>query len=68
MQWALIETAPRDGTILLGYDPGWYDMATPMVFDQMRMKFVFFHNGEEIHATHWMPMPKGPTAGPAPGK
>lgn len=57
-----IETAPRDGGVILGYDPSWYDIATPMIFNGKR--WVFFHvQDSEIRATHWMPMPKLPIAG-----
>ena len=57
-----IETAPKDGRVVLGYDPGWYDIATPMVFNGKR--WVFFHaQDSEIRATHWMLMPKLPTTG-----
>lgn len=63
MQWKKIETAPRDGTIVLGYDPGWYDIVTPILFDTKRDAFVFFHiPGEVVRATHWMSMPPHPDA------
>jgi len=62
MKWEFIETAPRDGTVILGFDPAWYNIATPIKFDVRFGKFVFFHiPNEEIRATHWMPMPELPT-------
>jgi len=63
-EWQPIETAPKDGTVVLGYDPGWYDIATPMSFDLARNKWMFFHiTSEEIYASHWMPMPAAPKQG-----
>jgi len=63
-EWQPIETAPKDGTVVLGYDPSWYDMATPMNFDVERKKWMFFHiTSEEIYASHWMPMPAAPKQG-----
>lgn len=63
MQWQPIETAPRDGTVILGYDPSWYDIATPMLFDAKRERFVYFHDpSEKIYPRHWMPMPDLPVS------
>ena len=60
MEWQPIETAPKDGSIVLGYDPNWYDIATPMKFDINCKKWMCFHTNEEIKATHWMSMPPPP--------
>ena len=56
--WQPIKTAPTDGTVVLGYDPSWYDIATPMLYND---GWVFFHiQTETIRPTHWMPIPDLP--------
>ena len=65
--WQPIETAPRDGVILLGYAPHRRMDGTRRVYEgrwndeQQRFTSV---NGFLIHdsATHWMPLPDPPSA------
>ena len=61
--WQPIETAPRDGTVILGYDPTLYDIATLMDFDSREGKWMLFHVAEVVHPTHWMPPPEPPGDG-----
>jgi hypothetical protein len=64
MEWRLIESAPRDGTHFLGYDPslfgrwivwwedgGWY-------IDAGSQDGSGYKN---MPVTHWMPLPAPPT-------
>ena len=61
--WQPIETAPKDGSIILGWEP----RAT-----KWKIKFMAFHyqanggywtnalNTGSVEATHWMPLPEPP--------
>lgn len=66
MEWQPIETAPRDGTVILAYWPSssWGDGYT-------YIHPVVFYDGQWIHdwdrdeettldPTHWMPLPTPP--------
>lgn len=59
--WQTMESAPHDGSVVLGYDPSWCDIAVPMKFDMALGKWMFFQIMHEIHPTHWMPKPALPT-------
>jgi len=61
--WQPIETAPRDGNMVLGWYPLWNACRVCEwdEFDKLWIK----HNGNTLDAlqcqpTHWMPLPKGP--------
>lgn len=66
MNWENIETAPKDGTQILGFDPsllgvviacwnktGWY-------VDQATQDGIGFEN---MTLTYWMPLPEAPKDG-----
>ena len=60
--WQPIETAPKDGETILIYGAFYDDVALRDV------RFAYWEEvtqaweieGEEIIATHWMPLPEGP--------
>ena len=66
MDWQPIETAPRDGTWMLGY---WTHLEGP---DECSMSTVRFSDGcfeDDQHEgvnppTHWMPLPAPPRETP----
>lgn len=60
MEWQPIETAPKTGETILGFDPSWYDIATPIFFNGDKERWQFFQISEEVRPTHWMPMLKAP--------
>jgi hypothetical protein len=60
--WQPIETAPKDGTVVLGWDPTWYDIATPIRWNEKRQRWDFFHVSHQTFASHWRPMLAAPSA------
>lgn len=62
--WHPIETAPKDGTIVLGWEPR---------ASKWKIKFMVYHrtrdggywtnavNTGSVEATHWMPLPAPPS-------
>jgi hypothetical protein len=59
-QWRPIETAPKDGTVLLGYDNGF---GREIVWWSVPMN-EWYSDGEPLEfwtPTHWMPLPDAPT-------
>lgn len=68
--WQPIESAPRDGTLLLCYGPGNKKALIQRARTvQFRMDFVrkesvgkhrFYNEFPEAPYTHWMPLPKPP--------
>jgi hypothetical protein len=71
MEWSLIETAPRDGTWILGWADYW-GMSWPVRWRYNdRINECYFTGSEEwddytcpeenyLNPTHWMPMPEPP--------
>jgi hypothetical protein len=66
MEWQPIETAPKDGTPVLIYEPPYKDL---LPFDiyvckwcQHKEAWVEFAGEEysQYDATHWMPLPDAP--------
>ena len=66
MEWQPIETAPKDGTKILGYDPS-------IIYPEERMAVMDFSiigwaacvgegDYERYSPTHWMPIPEAPNA------
>lgn len=61
--WQPIETAPRDGTIILLYEPSEFDLPEQFVFGEWSgTGFVesFNHEYAIISPSHWMPKPEAP--------
>jgi hypothetical protein len=58
-EWQPIETAPKDGTEFLAFQPGWeLDFAW---WDQARGMWMDRH-GDQTVPTHWIPLPPPPEA------
>ena len=62
--WQPIETAPRDGTVVLAYDPNWYRYPHPMEYRDGAWS-LWFHDVGAMRPTHWMPLPEPPGEGEA---
>jgi hypothetical protein len=64
MEWQLIETAPKDGTPVLGYHTGKMTMTT--VYWGLWNEWQLVESGtypedDDWLPTHWMPLPAPPT-------
>lgn len=62
MNWQPIETAPRDGTSVLGYwriEAGITDYIQPIRYFNGAWLHDWDHS-EQVFATHWMPLPERP--------
>ena len=68
MEWQPIETAPRDGTHVLIYVPGWINGSEARYLDDegwwLANNDPTDHWGEQQHPTHWMPLPNPPKEQP----
>lgn len=53
-QWQPIETAPKNGVYILGYDPAWKHVAIPMVWSRNREEWAPFIENIVMNPTHWM--------------
>ena len=63
--WQPIETAPKcSSTVVLGFDPNWYDIAIPMFWSEKKNSWRFYQIDDEIRPTHWMPLPAAPEVKP----
>jgi len=60
-QWQPIETAPKDGTVILATLPG-SNVPQPIRFSLhgWRIEWDDWILSEEDHPTHWMPCPEPP--------
>lgn len=60
--WQPIETAPRDGTTVLLYAPGWDSPKTGWTYGKDDWQDCpYSHKGSENYLpTHWMPLPAAP--------
>jgi hypothetical protein len=65
-EWQPIETAPRDGTHVLGYEDGemtvihWSDHPPTSSYKGGYWNNIYCNDGE-WWPTHWMPLPPPPT-------
>ena len=68
MDWQPIETAPRDGTLILVCTRGYQRIRSMMTTfwseasaKRFGAKFGWYHEGDgAITPTHWMPLPAPP--------
>jgi hypothetical protein len=72
MDWGQIETAPKDGVLILICTEGYTDRANGC---PTTASWRAYHpnakgkecwrdvNGNKVHPTHWMPLPIDPKAG-----
>ena len=62
--WQKIETAPRDGTLILV----WRKSNNELGYDHLRLSVDYFKHGawwesrRDMPPTHWMPLPPPPEA------
>ena len=62
MKWQPIETAPKDGSDVLLYRPGWAIMMAVCWWDSMHKIWKpVCSQSEFIDATHWKPWPEKAT-------
>jgi hypothetical protein len=57
MEWQDISTAPKDGSVFLGYYDDWQ---CTMIFDRDNRAFLTDDNRNFAYPTHWMPLPAPP--------
>ena len=57
--WQPIATAPRDGTTILVYEPGFFQTAA-WESDEFRAGWTNAYSSWLGDITHWMPLPEGP--------
>ena len=62
--WLPIETAPKDGTFVLVYEPGWdHEQMDQEIarYNSSSGKWVWAHAGMSMNPTHWKSLPAPPT-------
>lgn len=60
--WRPIESAPRDGTTVLLFAPGWDTPKTGWTYaDDPWQDCPFSSNRDDYVPTHWMPLPAPPS-------
>jgi hypothetical protein len=66
-EWQPIETAPRDGTLILGAEKNWRGelLVAEMAWEDGEWQLTLQWGDEtnEAAPTHWMPRPAPPNAG-----
>lgn len=68
MEWQPIETAPKDGSRILGYTPSWEPHIVCLYWKDFQQDDPEFEHGgfvddfinETFYPTHWMPLPEPP--------
>ena len=60
-EWEPIETAPKDGTHILGYGEEWPEIA--VVVYTTGWDFYPYSDTDVGELSHWMPLPAPPTSG-----
>lgn len=62
--WQPIETAPRDGTIILAYDPACHPDVYTVRFEHEHWAIADAEAFSTLtNPTHWMPLPSPPEIG-----
>jgi hypothetical protein len=65
LQWQPIDTAPKDGTTILGWECDEILLVAYCVDDKwIWMNFMSDHTSWSPNPTHWMPLPAPPASGP----
>lgn len=59
-EWQPIETAPRDGTLILLCETPHNWIGIGRHVDLPNDKLWLLENGWQVYATHWMPLPELP--------
>ena len=63
-EWRPIETAPKDGTWILGYAPDWQILTIAHTRLPSRgIRGWYCGDGKFMPATHWLPLPEPPANG-----
>lgn len=61
MTWKTIETAPKDGTVIIAYRYQLGSLSWLIVmFDRAHDIWFNYYTGQIEHPTHWMPLSKPP--------
>ena len=64
MIWQPIATAPKDGTLILGFFDGTICTIEWFIYDDGRGLWETFYGESEVVPTHWMPLPAPPNQNP----
>ena len=60
MIWQPIATAPKDGTLILGFFDETICTIEWFIYDGGRGQWETFYGESEVVPTHWMPLPAPP--------
>lgn len=76
MEWKPIETAPRDGNVIIGFEPIYGGLVSQVWWCDIFNRWESLHNDYpmrqcvdeqhyifECNPTHWMPLPEPPEIG-----